>query len=282
MATSPERPPSSPIGWAFLGLTALVAGGSVAASSVQPGAVNISVLGAGAAPILAIAVAFVADRSGRSWGRGLALAVGIALIALGGLAEWFFWIGALQGSSNQEIGTALVYGAIAGAAAAGTGLLATAGRGQMRVAALVLATVLLPAGVGQLMVFSSQQPQGGEPAASVPALVADRDPLPSCGDEITPPTGPGPEEVAARQCLLEAFQSGGGGELRRDFKTPQGNPVTEILRVLPDGSVEVFVDATRDVEGSGRWERRVCDGVAAVEGAAVFELTACGTAATLQ
>ncbi len=251
-------------------------------SSVQPGAVNVQVLAVAVVIVVATAVAFIADRSGRPWGRGLGIAIGIILIGLGAAGEWFFWIGALEGASHQKIGPALLLAAVGGVAAASTGVLATHGRGRASVAALVLATVLLPAAVGQAMVWSSQQPSVAEPTPSVPSQVADREPLSSCGEEATPPDGPGPAEAAARQCLLDAFQRGTTAELRWDYDTAQGDPVTELLRVLPDRSVEVFVDATRDRNGSGAWERRICDGLTPVTGAAVFELIGCGEASILQ
>lgn len=269
-------------GWVLLALAALVVGGVLGTSSIQPGAVNAPILGAGLAIVVLTVVAYLADRSGRSWGRGLGLLIGTLLIVLAALAEWFFWIGDVQGTSYQKIEIALIWAAIGGTAAAGVGLLATRGDGRVGVAALVLATVLLPAGIGQLMVWSSQQPQVAEPTPSIPAAVADREPLSSCGTEATPPDGPGSEEAAARKCLLEAFRDGRSAELRRDYKTDEGDVVAELVRVLADGSVEIFVDATRDPNGTGAWTRRMCEGIAAIDGPLIFELVGCGEPAILR
>jgi 4-amino-4-deoxy-L-arabinose transferase-like glycosyltransferase len=276
MEVARARRPALLIGWVLLCLAALVVGGIFATASIQPGTISLPVLALGIGLITATAVALVADRFGRSWGRALGIGIGILLVVIGALAEWFFWIGDVQGTSYQKIGTALIWAAVAGVAAAGTGVIATRGRLAGGVVALALAAVLTPAAIGQAMVWSSQQPRAGEPVASIPAQVADRDPLPSCGTEITPPDGPGPAEAAARQCLLAALQSGEGAELQRDYKTEEGQPVSEFIRVLSDGSVEVFVDATLDSYGSGAWERRVCDGLAAAAGSIVFELRGCG------
>ena len=49
-------------------------------------------------------------------------------------------------------------------------------------------------------------------------------------------------------------------DLGRDATRPtaEGDPITTIYRVLPDGSVEVFIDSTQDKWGSGRWEHLSC------------------------
>jgi hypothetical protein len=276
MEVAPARGPARDTGWVLLCLAALVVGGIFVTSSVRTGAASVPMLALGIGPILATAVALIADRSGRGWGRGLAIGIGILLVALGVLAEWFFWIGDVQGTSYQKIGTALIWAAVAALASAGTVMIAIRGRPGAGALALVVATVVVPATIGQVMVWSSQHSGAVEPLASIPAQVADRDPLPSCGTEITPPGGPGPAETTARKCLLEALQSGESAELQRDYKTEKGEPVSELIRVLPDGSVEVFVDATHDSYGSGAWEHRVCDGLVAAEGTKVFELSRCG------
>lgn len=96
-----------------------------------------------------------------------------------------------------------------------------------------------------------------------PAWVVDRDPLPACGQENVG-LGDGYDSVA-RRCLLDAFQTGRGGELISRGTTIEGDPITRYTRVHDDGSVEVIVDATRDDYGSGEWERLHCDRLITVE-----------------
>lgn len=86
--------------------------------------------------------------------------------------------------------------------------------------------------------------------------MANREPLESCGSEEAG-LGEG-IDPAARACLLEAFESGGSAELTSTMTSVEGDPTTRIIRVLEDGTVEVFIDATRDNYGSGEWERLRC------------------------
>lgn len=91
---------------------------------------------------------------------------------------------------------------------------------------------------------------------AVPDWVANREPLESCGHEEAG-LGEG-IDPAARACLLEAFESGGSAELTSTMTSVEGDPTTRIIRVLEDGTIEVFVDATLDNYGSGEWERLRC------------------------
>lgn len=65
-------------------------------------------------------------------------------------------------------------------------------------------------------------------------------------------------------CLLTAFETGGSGELISTTTSVEGDPITRIIRVLDDGTVEMFVDATRDAYGSGEWERFRCSALVPV------------------
>ena len=89
-----------------------------------------------------------------------------------------------------------------------------------------------------------------------PDWVTNREPLASCGVEEAG-LGEG-VDPAARQCLLEAFRDGRSAELTSTMNSVEGDPITRILRVHADGPVEIFIDATRDRFGSGRWERLAC------------------------
>ena len=107
--------------------------------------------------------------------------------------------------------------------------------------ALPLLTVLL---VG-CNLLSTAQPQ----------WVANRNPLPACGEEVVER---GETDVEARQCLLDAFRAGSGGELITTQPSGQDGQVTRYLRVHQNGTIEVFIDATLDPIGSGTWERETC------------------------
>jgi hypothetical protein len=93
------------------------------------------------------------------------------------------------------------------------------------------------------------------PAA--PDWVTDRRPLPACGVELL--TEEGSMDAEARRCLLAAWEAGEEAELITRFTTAEGDATTRYLRVRADGSIELFVDATLDALGSGRWERLTCD-----------------------
>lgn len=95
------------------------------------------------------------------------------------------------------------------------------------------------------------------PPADPPEWVTDRRPLAPCGaEEITLDRGP---NSAARECLLDAWREGRGAELISEHRTPAGDPVTRIIRVLEDGTVEIFVDLTDDRFAEGTWEQYTCE-----------------------
>ena len=88
-----------------------------------------------------------------------------------------------------------------------------------------------------------------------PQWVVNRNPLPPCGEEVVER---GDTDVEARQCLLDAFRAGTGGELITTQATGEDGQVTRYLRVHENGTIEVFTDATEDPLGSGSWERETC------------------------
>lgn len=94
--------------------------------------------------------------------------------------------------------------------------------------------------------------------AAPPEWVVNRLPLESCGEEEV---GVGGDDFnrSGRSCLLAAFERGEGAELISTMTSVEGDPITRIVRVHENGTVEVFVDATRDRFGSGDWERLRCD-----------------------
>ncbi len=95
----------------------------------------------------------------------------------------------------------------------------------------------------------------GALSTAQPEWVVKRNPLPACGEEVVER---GDTDVEARQCLLDAFRAGTGGELITTQPSGQDGQVTRYLRVHENGTIEVFIDATQDPNGSGTWERETC------------------------
>lgn len=90
-----------------------------------------------------------------------------------------------------------------------------------------------------------------------------REPLPDCGEQWLPimlSMGDN-QDLAYAECLRAAAKGGTGGEAVVHFSTVEGDPITEYLRVFPQGQVEVFTDATLDKFGSQRWHRSTCANV---------------------
>lgn len=121
--------------------------------------------------------------------------------------------------------------------------------------AAVLATVALSA-CGWL-------PEPTPAMAHQPAAVANRAPLTVCGVENAGQRGPWNE--AGRACFWKAYLDHQPAEFVSTRPTTEGDPITTIYRVLPDGSVEVFIDSTQDKWGSGRWEHLSCRSLAHAE-----------------
>jgi len=102
-----------------------------------------------------------------------------------------------------------------------------------------------------------------------PDWVTNRQPLPSCGEESTE------RNVEGRECLFDAFESGGGAEFVIRESTMEGDPITSYFRVHENGAVEIFLDATQDRYGAERWERIRCEGLLAVPDGRVFVENGC-------
>ena len=145
----------------------------------------------------------------------------------------------------------------------------------MRAAApmpLILAAVVLAAAAGCDLL-----------PPPTPDWVTGRTELPSCGAEEV--TAGRPPNTEARECLLDAWRESRGAEMVSERATVEGDPITTIYRALPDGTMEMFVDMTRDRFGSGEWARLSCAGLHPVrdedgiDAAWVFVEDGCGDAA---
>jgi hypothetical protein len=60
------------------------------------------------------------------------------------------------------------------------------------------------------------------------------------------------------ECILQAFAAGRPAELVITFATIEGDPITNYVRVLDAGRVELFTDTTRDSYGSQGWVHSSC------------------------
>src|SRR5688572_1706497 len=98
----------------------------------------------------------------------------------------------------------------------------------------------------------------------LPDWIANRQPLQTCGHETVEADGL-PANVKGRRCLLVALRAGDGAELISTQTTEEGDPVTSYYRVHENGTIELFVDATRDRFGSRTWERYSCDSLVPVD-----------------
>jgi hypothetical protein len=97
-------------------------------------------------------------------------------------------------------------------------------------------------------------------ASYTPSAVENRAKLPSCGEYENRNDPVSPDDLRKIRCILDALDQGRQAELIRTLHGEDGGPYIEYLRVLGAGRIEVFVDATRDVESGpeARWSRWLC------------------------
>lgn len=85
----------------------------------------------------------------------------------------------------------------------------------------------------------------GETAA--PDWFEAREPMPSCGIfEPADVRNDNPDLAEGQECLLDAFKSGEPAELEVTQLTEEGDPVTDIFRVVDEGEVEALMDRRQD------------------------------------
>jgi hypothetical protein len=89
----------------------------------------------------------------------------------------------------------------------------------------------------------------------LPQWVANRKPLPACGEERLVR---GDTNLEARQCLFEAFDAGRDAELISTEAITEGREITRYMRVHENGTIEIFTDTTRDTLQAGGWTRETC------------------------
>jgi hypothetical protein len=91
-------------------------------------------------------------------------------------------------------------------------------------------------------------------------LVENRPKLPACGEYENRNEPASPEQLRIDRCIRNALDQGRRAELVRTVHGRDGGQYIENLPVLGTDQIEVFVDATRDVESGpeARWSRWLC------------------------
>jgi hypothetical protein len=123
------------------------------------------------------------------------------------------------------------------------------------VRALVTASMLVAIGLTGCSLIPIQPPTA-DISANAPAAVANRIPVPPCGSEHSGLADSG--NLEGRACFWTAYQEHRPAEFISTRPTTEGDPITTIYRVLPGGSVELFIDSTQDTWGSGKWAHATC------------------------
>ncbi len=67
------------------------------------------------------------------------------------------------------------------------------------------------------------------------------------------------EGKAELACLERALDSGRGAELADEYRTAEGDPVTNYYRVTAYGSTQVYTDSTQDAFSDRTWSFASCD-----------------------
>lgn len=126
---------------------------------------------------------------------------------------------------------------------------------------IVLSALLLTA-------CGTSSPSGAPPAApsfeDAPVAVRERLALPFCGEE-TARLNDG-FNIEGRRCLWAAYQQRQPAEFITTRWSIEGDPLTWIYRVLPNGAVEVFIDSTQDRWSARTWLHLACPGLSLIEG----------------
>jgi hypothetical protein len=88
----------------------------------------------------------------------------------------------------------------------------------------------------------------------------DRTRLPACGEISLSPLDVLEDAGASGiECLRKGSESGQGGELVVHYPTTEGDPLTDYLRVRPDGTTEIYTDSRKDKNSDKDWSYGKCD-----------------------
>ena len=121
------------------------------------------------------------------------------------------------------------------------------------------ASLLVVGGCGRLF------PAVDNAFSNAPAAVRERPAMPSCGSETV--HGPSDANIDGRQCLWDSYLGKQPAEFITTQWTVEGDPITSVYRILPDGAIEVFIDSTHDAWSSKSWLHLACQELALIDGA---------------
>jgi hypothetical protein len=98
-----------------------------------------------------------------------------------------------------------------------------------------------------------------------PVEVRERGALPPCGEERS--QGDAGANIPGRRCLWAAYLEHRPAEFITTRWSIEGDPITSIYRILPNGAVEVFIDSTQDTWSAKTWLHLACPGLSLIDGA---------------
>ncbi len=116
---------------------------------------------------------------------------------------------------------------------------------------------------------------GGPSFEGAPAEVNNRAPLFYCGADIQfPPFEDLEHDPGSGDCFEERLKAGLVAEWIRVSITFEGDPILRIVRFLDDGTLEHYIDSTRDNSGTRAWFFQTCTGFDSIVG----DVVRCGEA----
>jgi len=115
----------------------------------------------------------------------------------------------------------------------------------------------------------------------MPAAIAARPTLPFCGHETVSRQPEGDfYDADVWTCFVEAQEAGKPAEVIRDSLTLEAAHIRDIFRVLPDGTIEWYADASQDPLSGRAWTRMICTGLERVgtdpRGTPIYLPSQCG------
>lgn len=103
---------------------------------------------------------------------------------------------------------------------------------------------------------------GDRPPVIVPAAVAERPPLPWCGQEVVERRADGDFlDADVRECFLAAYGVGDPAEFVSDGVTVEGDRMRTIYRTVAARRLEVYYDMTADQLSARAWTYQECTGI---------------------
>lgn len=123
----------------------------------------------------------------------------------------------------------------------------------------LIASLLLVAGCGRLF------PAVDTSLSNAPAAVRERPALPACGSETV--RAAADANIDGRNCLWSSYLGRQPAEFISSQWTIEGDPITFVYRILPDGAIEVFIDSTHDAWSAKTWLHLACPELALIDGA---------------